>query len=340
MGRYLLRIVAAVLLGALLAFQAYAIVVQREGQRPLPPLFGNFPENRAVLERQEEKAEFSFAVVSDTRSAATFERIAEELRAMPLDFAVLLGDIAYNGNEIYHRYLRAECSEVYDFPYPLFYVVGNHDVRIDGFTVHRFEQDYGPSIFSFNYQQCLFIVLRILPPPFSNEESILFLKGFIGDPKEKYRHRFVFMHIPPPISSGFVARSFPEHKQIVELIDKVGIDYVFAGDYHGYARTKLGDTTYIVSGGGGARLKDVNGRQFHHALVVSVGQHSVAERFVYVKSAHDMEDRLEKIAIVEAWPWMTEHKAVTVFIDVMAVMLFSALVKPVASTVLIKKKKS
>jgi hypothetical protein len=157
-------------------------VVQREGHSPLPARFGNFPANRAALEGQTEKDAFAFAVVGDTKSVGTFERIAEDLKRRPLDFAVLLGDCSYDGTEEKHRYFRAECAEEYAMPFPVFYVVGNHDVSPDGFPVSRFEQDYGPSIFSFEYQQCLFIVLRILNPPFSNEESIEFLRRFRGEP--------------------------------------------------------------------------------------------------------------------------------------------------------------
>jgi len=337
MGVHLLRIAAAIILGAALAFQGYAIVVQRESHSPLPPRFGNFPANRAVLEGQTEKDEFIFAVVGDTRSVGTFERIAEDLKKRPLDFAVLLGDCSYGGTEEKHRYFRAECAEEYAMPFPVFYVVGNHDVSPDDFSISRFEQDYGPSIFSFEYQQCLFIVLRILDPPFSNEESIEFLRRFRGEPPEKYRHRFVFMHIPPPVSSDFIARSFGEHEQTVQLFDELGVDYVFAGDYHGYARIKLRNTTYIVSGGGGAHLKEKKGRQFHHALVIRVGKDFVAEKFVHVSRVNDLEDRLEKLAIVDVWPWMAKHKALTTILDVLGLMLLLALLRPAVSPLLRKR---
>lgn len=340
MGVHLLRIAAAIILAAALAFQGYAIVVQREGHSPLPPRFGNFPANRAVLEGQTEKDEFAFAVVGDTRSVGTFERIAEDLKKRPLDFAVLLGDCSYDGTEEKHRYFRAECAEEYAMPFPVFYVVGNHDVSPDSFPISRFEQDYGPSIFSFEYQQCLFIVLRILDPPFSNEESIELLRRFRGEPPEKYRHRFVFMHIPPPLSSDFIARSFGEHERIVQLFDEVGVDYVFAGDYHGYAKIKLRNTTYIVSGGGGAHLKEKKGRQFHHALVIRVGKDFVAEQFVHVPRVNDLEDRLEKLAIVEVWPWMAKHKALTTILDVLGLMLLLSLLRPAVSPLLRKKNRT
>jgi hypothetical protein len=240
----------AIILGAALVFQGYAIVTQIETHSLLPPQFGNFPANRVFLEEQTEKDEFAFAVVGDTKSVGTFERITEDLKRRPLDFVVLLGDCSYNGREEDHRYFRAECATEYAMPFPVFYVVGNHDVSPDGFPIGRFEQTYGPSIFSFEYQQCLFIVLRILDPPFSNEESIRFLRRFTEVPREKYRHRFVFMHIPPPVSSDFIA-----------------------------------------------------------------------EKFIPVPRSNDLEDRFEKLAIVEVWPWMAQHRALTILLDLLGLMI-------------------
>jgi predicted phosphodiesterase len=297
--------VIAVLVGTFL-LEAYTLFVQSEGDSPLPENFGNFERNRAALEKQPNKEEFAFAVVGDTKSLGTFERIAKELRKMPLDFAVLLGDVAYEGTENAHRYLRAELAE-YAQPYPVFYVVGNHDVSPAGFTIRRFEETYGPSIFSFEYQGSLFIVLQILNEPFSNEESIAFLTRLRDGQRAKHQRIFVFMHIPPPISSDFVARRFQGHAKLVDLLNQIGVDYVFAGDYHGYARVKLRDTIYIVSGGGGARLEAKLGKQFHHALVVRVGKGFVSERFVHVNRDHDFEDFFEKAAIMHIWPWLVEN---------------------------------
>lgn len=298
---------AIVVLGFTFAFEAYTVVVQKEGDAPLPLLFGNFPANRAVLQDAQEKGEFAFAVVGDTKSVGTFESIAEELRETRLDFAFLLGDCSYGGTEDQHRYFRAECAEEYALPFPVFYVVGNHDVNPKGFPISRFEEVYGPSIFSFEYQGCLFIVLRILNVPFTNEESLAFLRKFRDADFGKYLHTFVFMHIPPPVSPTFEARSYSEAEQLVGLLDELGIDYVFAGDFHGYAQVRLRGTTYIVTGGGGAHLAEEPGKQFHHALVVRVTPNSVDERIVFIPPRNDFEDRLEKLAITEAWPWMQRH---------------------------------
>ena len=312
---------AIIVLGLIFAFEIYTVVVQKEGTLPLPPLFGNFSANRAVLEDAQKKGEFAFAVVGDTKSVGTFERISEELRKIPLDFAVLLGDCSYGGTEEKHRYFRAECAEEYVLPFPVFYVVGNHDVSPEDFPISRFEEMYGPSIFSFEYQRCLFIVLRILSAPFTNEDSLAFLRKFRDADLRKYLHTFVFIHTPPPVSPMFKARSYSEAEQLVRLLDELDINYVFAGDFHGYAEAKLRGTTYIVTGGGGAHLAEEPGNQFHHALVVRVTPDSVDKRLVSVSPNNDFEDRLEKVAITEVWPWMQRHPFLAIALNVPAFLI-------------------
>jgi hypothetical protein len=98
------RIGCLAILAVLFAFEVYALSINYfEGGTPLPANFGNHPNVVGKLTGQEKKALFRFAVVGDTKSIGTFERIAEELRTVPLDFAVLLGDVAYDGTEAYHR---------------------------------------------------------------------------------------------------------------------------------------------------------------------------------------------------------------------------------------------
>jgi len=335
------QVVAALAITLLLLFQAYSSIIQKESFSPLPPLFGNFPANRAYLEKQKPKSEFSFAVVGDPKSHGIFERISEYLRRMPLDFAVLLGDCAYDGTESAHRYFRAECADEYAQPFPVFYVVGNHDVSPEHFPVSRFEKEYGPSIFSFEYQDCLFIVLRILNPPFRNHESLAFLRKFRTVPPHKYRHTFVFMHIPPPVSSLFVTKLYPEHEELTALFEEIGVEYVFAGDFHGYAHVKRGKTIYIVTGGGGAHLHDnrVNRRQFHHAFIVHVAANAISETIIPFPAGRDLEDCLESYAISEAWPWMTRNIPLVCVLDLACLVLLFIFIRSIAIHVLKRHRK-
>jgi len=319
------RIICLVVITVLFVFEGYVLCINHiEGGTPLPPNFGNHPDVIRMLTDQRQKEAFRFAVVGDTKSIGTFERIAEELRHQSLDFAVLLGDVAYNGTEAFHRWLRSEIKE-YKLEVPTFYIVGNHDIEPDTFPIPRFEEIYGPSLFSFVYQDCLFIGLRILDEPYSNQESIDFLTQIASGPNIKFRHKMVFMHIPPPISTDFSARRINGDAKLVSLLNKLQVDYVFAGDFHGYARARFGATNFLVTGGGGARLKEKRFKQFHHALVVTVGQNRVSERIIQVDKSDDFEDALEKLAVGEVYPWLLRYRLFVVPANVILLVIFGGM---------------
>lgn len=317
----------AITIAVVLLFQAYVLMIQREGDLPVPPRFGNIPANRAPLESAPPKDSFTFAVAGDINSVGTFEAIAESLRKQPLDFAVLLGDGSYGPAEEEHRYLRAELHE-YALPCPFFYVVGNRDVSADRFPLDRFERDYGPSIFSFEYQQCLFIVLRTLEEPFSNEESLAFLRTYRDLPKDRFRHRFVFMHIPPPMTPLFRQRSVPEGDQFLRLFDEIGVDYVFSGHYHRYAHVRKGCTDYLVTGGGGSHLLKNPPGQFYHAMIIHVSPDSVEEEILVIREHRNVDDILERYAITKVWPMMKRHPVGTTGFDSLGLVLLIGLLLP------------
>ena len=304
------------------------IMVYTEGNAALPTTFGNFERVRGLLASDEEREEFSFAVVGDTRvGPQIFEWICERLKDEPISFMVLLGDCVRKGTEGYHRYLRAEWAkdEEHALPFPVFYVVGNHDVDREAFPISRFEKIYGPTIFSFDYQGCLFIVLCILDEPYSTKESLAFLESLLSARRHDYRKVFVFMHIPPAISSDFSARRFENEKELVGLFDKFHVDYAIAGDYHGYARVKVRNTVYLVSGGGGAHLERAKFGRFHHAIVIKVGPNSVSERILHANRRKDIEDKAEELALAEVHPWIVNHwpAAIVVNVGILALLFWA-----------------
>lgn len=320
------RILRIVFIAAILVFfffQVYALIVHRRGDSRLPEKFGNFSSNRAALESAPAKDEFAFAVAGDTNSIGTFERLSKMLRKMPLDFLVLVGDASFGPTPDEHRLLRAEWAKELRMPFPTFYAVGNRDVGPE-FPIERFEKSYGPGNFSFEYQNCLFIVLRMLDEPFSNADSLEFLRKFRAEPLDKYRRRFVFVHIPPPVTPVYRTRAVPEGDELVALFDELKIDTVFSGHYHAYGRVRRGATNYIITGGGGDKLSQVPPGQFHHALVVRVSPDSVEEQLISVPETNEIEDRLEKYAITEWWPLMRDHPIGAVTADGLGLIVLIA----------------
>ena len=289
---------------SLSAFALYAqYTYQSETEVCLKDRLGNFKWIRERLSSEKPKEKFSFAVIGDTKSRGTFEEIAERLKKEDLSFAVNLGDFVRKGTEYYHAWFRAEYATEINFPFPMFLVVGNHDIDPNRFPLSKFEKLYGPTIFSFPYQGCLFVFLRILPKPYSVEPSINFLKSLIAKhPHQKYRYIFVFMHIPPPVSKEIRSRQFEKEKELISTLKKLQPTYVIAGDYHGYAHFEQDEIIYLVSGGGGAKLKKTKYGAFHHAIVITVSKSGISEKLLVVKERKDLQDAIERFAITQVYP--------------------------------------
>ncbi len=286
------------------------IFLHKEHAIQLPETFGNFQKNVDHLDSADSDEPFSFAVIGDLHGYGTFEKICAILKNEPLSFAFLLGDCVYKGYLGYHQYLNIELDDELTMPFPEFYVVGDRDVHKGYFTIDDFEQMYGPSIFSFEYRKSLFVCLRILPEPYDTSESIDYLASILEGNRDNYQHVFVFMHVPPPVSNRFITSISNDSDKLVETIAKYNVDYVICGHYHGYYRQKIGNTVYLISGGGGARLDDDEFSRFHHSVMLTVDGDSVTEQIIAVKPSIEIDDKLECFVLAELFPRLRKIKPV------------------------------
>ncbi|MFH1380451.1 MAG: metallophosphoesterase [bacterium] len=323
------QLAVLLLLCSIIMFQLYSIMItMRAAKTKLPKTFGNFDRVRNLLPAiNNEEEMFSFAIVGDTRGNGTSERIYENLHDEPLAFMILLGDIVNKGTPEHHVHLRSEWSGEIKPTYPVFYAVGNHDVDQDNFSVEQFDKTYGPSIFSFNINGCLFVVLRILNPPYSHEESIEYLEKILTNERDKYRKIFVFMHVPLPVFVDLPGKKAEHAEKLIELINKFKVDYVIASDYHGYARENIKDTVYLVTGGGGAHLTRAKFGHFYHAMVIKVKGDTVVEKILQVDKDDDFEDAIEMAAITDVYPWLQNNKILAVFLNIGILILLVWLIK-------------
>ena len=305
----------------LIGFEAYTLaIVHIEGKAGLPQNIGNFEQIRNSLKEQEAQEKFSFAVVGDTRSSRTFERLCDKLRNESLSFMVILGDFVETCTKGNHDYFKYECMKKYHLPFPVFLIAGNRDVvckekhyDIDKVSLADFEKMYGPSNFAFEYNGCLFVGLCILPYPFHTEESIKFLDSTLAEYRNEKRKVFVFTHVPPVMSTGPVKNPFKNVEQFIDVINRYKVDYVISAHYHGYDRTVRKDTVYLVTGGGGAPLdekKTFGG--FYHAAVLTVDNESVSEKTVLAHNEKSTANDLRHFAISEFAPFLIKHRALAV----------------------------
>ena len=322
----------------LLVFETYTIaVIHLENGGGLPENVGNSERIRNSLKEQAPKEKFSFAVVGDTRTTGSFERLCDKLRDEPLSFMVILGDFVDTCTKSNHDYFRSECTNKYRLLFPVFLVVGNQDVLygemgydLDKVSLTDFERMYGPVNFSFEYGGCLFIGLCILPPPLSTKHSLEFLDSTLATHRGENRKVFVFAHMPVVRSAGPVTSSFENVQGFMDVIDRYGVDYVITSHFHGYDRTKRKDTVYLVTGGGGAPLdeKETFG-SLHHAVVLTVNHESVSEKIVSVPHCGDMRGDIRHFDMAELSSFLRRHPALTIVENLVILSVFCVFLRNV-----------
>lgn len=285
-------------------YALWAVRAARSGSWPAN--YGNFERVRALLPAPKPDAPFTFVVVGDPRSKGTFEALAKDINAARPDFVVVLGDWVDAGSADWHAYFRWG-SPKYGFTCPVFFTPGNHDVDPEKYPLKQFEADYGPRNFSFGYNDNLFIFISHLDSRFSNRESLDYLRSLDPAELKSYQRRFVFMHIPPWVSPDIKERHTVDENQLKQVFEDLGIDYVIAGDFHGYNRTRLGNVEYVVTGGGGGRLHESQGRQFHHAVALTLDANMVSERIIPISTSVYVGSWLEMNAIVYVGPFLIKY---------------------------------
>jgi len=237
----------------LAALTVIVIVGLRVQTTKVSKFLGNRVENTDFLTNTTDPNDFTFIVAGDIKnSTATFESLLSVMEPEKPAFAVVLGDFVSGPESIHHKISACEMSED-NLPFPMFLVVGNHDVNPEGpFRLEDFERIYGPSQFHFTIGKNLFIFLNNISPFDKTEEYLNFLERVLSERAEQSREIFVFMHIPPSgLNPSLICKTLLGSERFFRLVEKYHVQYVFTGDHHGYVKTIKDGTTYIVTGGGG-----------------------------------------------------------------------------------------
>jgi predicted phosphodiesterase len=328
--RYILLSLAGLYLLAA-GVQVYACAVTYSARQSLfPQNFGNFERVRKALPAPNADNPFTFAIVGDTRSKGAFEALAKDINKAQPAFVVILGDWVKGGAADQHAYFRHKSAD-YNFSCPVFFTPGNHDIDPKKYPIARFEKEYGPRNFSFVYNDNIFIFISHLDQRFSNQESLKYLRSL--DPKTlgAYHNRFVFMHIPPWVSPDIKERHTADEKELMQIFEDLNIDYAVAADFHGYNRTRLRGVEYIITGGGGQRLDESQGRQFHHALALTVGTGMVSERILPASARFDVEEWIEMNSVVYIGPFLIDHFVVFIIGNIFFIFIFYIYIKFIKS---------
>ena len=211
---------------------------------------------------------FRFMAIGDTNPAVgDTAGVLEHVLAHKPDFSVHLGDIQY--------YASVFESWAAWFPLmapllragPMMPCVGNHEDEIDfefedyyvrlfggaGFDSDRVDyyrfQSGGVWFFSVSTE------IDLKP----GSEQAQWLEAQIADAAQQPGYRFgvVFMHKPFYTLSKYSQKS-GEREHFKPIFEQYGVKLALFGHVHGYERFVDGGVTYIVSGGGGAALYDLD----------------------------------------------------------------------------------
>ena len=273
-----------------------------------PANFGNWERNQRIASADAAAGgsnEFRLVVAGDSRGYGTFEVLMAELKKLKPDFLILLGDIARHGTEADHKFLQLEMNTEMQTDFPIFYVIGNHDIVPD-YPPEVWEETYGPAQCFFMRNGNLFILAFIPESEPQAEIGVRFVEKTLNEQAPHAKRIFVINHIPPHISPDSPFDGFPHQDELLDLLARHKVDYFIAGDYHSYACVRLDDTNIIVSGGAGADLRG-GSFGFHHAVVFDVSDKMVQERLCVVPGILALGDRMESEAIVACIPFIARH---------------------------------
>jgi predicted phosphodiesterase len=220
------------------------------------------------------KTDFKFAVFADTHdSSMAFGRIRKEVEKGGYLFAIDVGDMAIDASMIKHRYF---INQVSTMKTPVLTAVGNHDIAAGGHA--NYEKVYGPPYYSFTVGRCMFIVLDDADGKRIDEKQMAWFKEQLKE-SLKYPRSFVFMHVPPfrgrrdlKLPMNYFLADRKNAEAIRQLCIDNRIDVVFSGHCHTFDYDIWpNDVHYVVTGGGGGRLWDVEEyRGMYHYMKVTV----------------------------------------------------------------------
>ena len=203
-----------------------------------------------------DQANFNFVVFGDTRSnPEVHQSVVNRIIQMKPDFALHVGDLVGDGSLPAEWETFFQVEEPLMANVPLYPVLGNHEgnspLYFDAFFLPGRERWY-----TFEYGRARIIGLEIDGYQYEADPGhtqYQWLEATLAQNTQPWI--FVFFHAPLNTMQGFAPNSLDNI--LVPLFEKYKVTAVFAGHNHNYQRRIVNGITYIITGGGGAPLYDL-----------------------------------------------------------------------------------
>lgn len=219
------------------------------------------------------------------QEAANFEFVIANLNRLHPRFVVICGDLTNRTGDAAEITEYKRILKELDPSIPVYNVAGNHDVGNvpTPATIDAYRAAFGPDYYTFSEGDIFGIVLdsNLIRSPQDDPEAARqqeeWLEKTLADNKAKSNRQIVvFQHIPYFIHSSDEAVGYfnipePARRKYLDLLEKAGVDYVFAGHYHRNAEGTDGPLKEVVTGAvgmplgqslSGFRVVTVDGQKF------------------------------------------------------------------------------
>lgn len=205
----------------------------------------------------EQSDTFSFVVFGDTRSdSAAHQSVIDRMAAYSFDFMMHSGDLVNDGDRTidWRIFFNVEDTVL---PYHHFLpTIGNHESPYWPYDT-LFSLPDSEEYYSVTYGNAHSIMLNTQMDLYGVQRDWLIAELQAASSDTTIDWIFVNLH-RPPYSSGNHGSQLDVRNAWCPLFEQYGVDIVFAGHDHNYERTEaINGVIYIVTGGGGAPLRDV-----------------------------------------------------------------------------------
>jgi predicted MPP superfamily phosphohydrolase len=221
--------------------------------------------------RTHDRTDARICLYGDSRSGEPEHRkvvaaLRRTLAQHPAEAVVHLGDFATEGGELEEWLAPFESVAPLAREVPLLFVLGNHELLPDDTGRPHYERFFGRAFGEQAYYVRRFgplhlVVLDTNTDWPDDEAQLTWAREQLASLRAAHPDDFILLLAHHPMFSGSLHEDHMPLREALEAAAREHADLVFGGHDHTYERGTVDGLHYIVSGGGGSPLYEINHRR-------------------------------------------------------------------------------